>query len=154
MQLPENMSQKEYVKRRLIDQLNWYDAKSKFNQSRYKLLKSLEMGFSVSIPILTAISTANKIQWIAYLIGILGGMIALFAGLQSINRYQENWVKYRIAAENLKRERIFYVTKKGPYLNKTDPNEIFSVLIERVENILSIEISDWGKYVGQEGPKK
>ena len=48
----KEMSVEDYIKNRLDDQMNWFDKKSAFNQKRYKRLKKVEVGLTISLPVL------------------------------------------------------------------------------------------------------
>lgn len=141
------LTEKDYFKSRLEDQIVWYDKKSVVFQKRFKRLRFCEIFFSVSIPVLTAIEAGKEVDYLLYVIGAFGGLIALFSGLQSLYKYQEKWIHYRITAENLKREKMFYRTSMGPYTESKVGNNAYPVLVERVEAVLANENSEWSKYM-------
>ncbi|PIE86288.1 MAG: hypothetical protein CSA05_01230 [Bacteroidia bacterium] len=145
--LLNKLNEKDYIKSRVDDQIKWYDAKSTLNQKMYKRLKFFEIFFSVSIPVLTAIQAGSDIGWILYLIGLFGALIALFSGILSLNKYHEKWINFRTTAENLKRERIFYITGMGPFAESRIGKNRYPTLVERIEAILANENTEWGKYM-------
>ena len=134
------MTVEDYIEKRLDNQINWYDKKSKINKSRYRILKLLVIIFSVMIPFLAGlISDAHS--WIKIAVGIGGVMIALFEGILTLYKYQENWLEYRNTAESLRREKIMFLTKAGPY----SKDQSLQNLVQRSESIMSEENQDWTK---------
>jgi hypothetical protein len=86
-------------------------------------------GYSDSIPCGTII------------IGFLGVVIAICAGLAAINKFQENWLMYRTTCETLRHEKFLFMTKTKPY----DDNEAFNQFVVRVENLISKENTQWAR---------
>lgn len=132
------MNEQEYIKQRLEDQIKWYDVKSQSNQKWYKGLKSLEIILSVTIPFLSGLIDKSPML-LPILIGILGIVIAIIEGILYLFRFKENWTEYRIAAESLRREKVLYLTKSGPYLK----NATLQMLVERVEMYTEQENKAW-----------
>lgn len=137
--------QEAYIKERVDDQIKWFNDKSGFNQRRYKLFRTIVIILSVSIPF-----AAGYIDSETYLgnvikiaVGVAGVLIAVLEGIQALNKYQENWVQYRTAAENLIQEKMLFATQSGIYANSETP---FSEFVARVEGVLSSENKKWGEY--------
>ncbi len=76
------------------------------------------------------------------LTGAMGVAVAAIGGLLSLYRFQEKWVGYRVTAENLKREKYFFLTGTAPY----DGDDKFQTLVTRVETILAAENVQWAEY--------
>ena len=85
------MDEDEYLKDRLDDQIDWYSKKSQTNQQWFKKLRLLEIVFATLIPFLAGIGDA--LPYYQIVIGGIGFVIAIAAGLSAINKYQENWIK-------------------------------------------------------------
>jgi hypothetical protein len=119
---------------RLEDQLSWYDTKSMENQKWYKRLKVAEIIAAAIIPF------AAGFEGFSILTGILGVLIVIFIGIQSLNQYHDNWISYRSTAEQLKHEKYLWLSKAGPY---TDANNPEVMLAERVESLISREHAKW-----------
>lgn len=132
------MNEQQYIKERIDNQFDWYDKKSTSYQKRYKVLKVIEILASVMIPFLSGYMD-NGIEGIGILIGILGIVIAAIEGLLYVYNYQENWLKYRKAAEFLKREKLLYLTASGPYKK----NKTLNTLVVRIENYTEHENQEW-----------
>ena len=134
------MEETEYLSKRLDNQIDWYDKKSKWNQNRYKLLRILEISFGALIPILTPFISDYTL--IKILIATLGGLIAVIIGVQGIYNFHENWLEYRMIAETLKHEKFLYATNSGPY---DSVDNAFKNLVSRIESVISHENINWSQ---------
>ncbi len=134
------MDEDEYLKDRLEDQIGWYSKKSQTNQKWFKRLRLLEIVLATLIPFLAGIGDA--LPYYQIIIGGVGVVIAIAAGLSAINKYQENWIEYRTIAESLKHEKYLYKTKCKPY----DSDDSLQILVQNVESLISKENSQWSKY--------
>lgn len=133
------MNEEEYIEKRLRDQINWYDYKSQFNQKWFKRLKILEIISAAIIPFLAGIGPIfSYYQWV---IGFIGVVIAVSAGVSSIYKFHENWIKYRTTAETLKHELYLFKTKCPPY----NESNAFCKLVERTESLISKENTQWSR---------
>lgn len=142
------MDQETYLKERVDDQLEWFESKSSYNQTRYKRLKTVTMTAAVLIPFLSGFSIENDYAMVVtIIIGALGVVVAITEGLLSIHKYEENWVQYRTTSELLKREKLFFETKAGHYAG-TDQN--FPVFVQNVEKIINSDTSAWKNYITEE----
>lgn len=135
------MTEEEYKKTRLEDQINWYDTKSQFNQRWFKTLRRSEIVAASLIPLLAGFGDA--VPYYRIVIGALGALIAIITGFVNLGKYQENWIEYRTTAETLKHEKYLYETRTKPY-NKENS---FNQLVYRVEKLISQENSQWNEYV-------
>ena len=126
----------------LQDQIEWYDGKSLFNQSRFKMLKMVGIVATALIP---ALSSRGPV-WVTSALGVL---ILLLEGLQQLNRYHENWIAYRSTCEQLKHEKFLYLATAGIYGAAGDKH---ALLAERIESLVSQEHAKWAS--SQEQNKK
>lgn len=133
------MDQKTYLKDRVDEQINWYSQKSKFNQTRFKVLKTLVIVLSVSIPFLVGLITDEN-DALKIIVGISGVLIAGFEGIMALNKYQDLWIQYRLTAEMLEREKIMFVTQIGPYDNNSTA---FKQFVKQAESIMGAENQAW-----------
>lgn len=93
------------------------------------------------IPFIAGIG--NVIPYHSIIIGALGVIIAISAGLSALYKYHENWLEYRTTAETLKHEKYLFQTKCSPYNN----DDAFCKLVQRTERLISKENSKWSSYV-------
>ena len=123
---------------RLIDQLNWYDGKSRHCQRWFKGLKVTQIALAVLIPA-TSLLPAECTKWTA---SIAGALIAVMEAVQQMNQYSTLWVMYRATSERLKHEKYLFLSAAGPYKGLTEPERLVA-LAERVEEHVSTEHANW-----------
>jgi hypothetical protein len=133
------INEKEYLEQRLQDQIDWYEAKSRLCQKRFKTIRSLEIVTAAAIPFLSGYS--GQIPHMELIVGMLGLLIAISAGLLGLHQYQERWAEYRSAAEALKREKFLFLAGAEPY----DGEHGFAMLVQRVEARLADEHNSWAQ---------
>lgn len=133
------MKPEEYLKNRLEDQINWYGKKSRTNQIRHKQLETVKIILAVSIPVVTLVISDETLLKIV--VAVLGALIAILESVSRLHTYKDLWVKYRMVAEALKREKIRYDNKVQPYHGENT----FNQLVQRCEKIMASENSDWSK---------
>jgi hypothetical protein len=137
------MTEAEYLNQRLENQINWYSGKSGICQWRYKALRLIEIAAAALIPLLTGMG--EKVPFGPWIIGSLGVLIAVAAAAGSLFKYHENWIHYRTTCEQLKHEKYLFVTRSGPYTDQ----DVFTLLVERVEALISKESTTWAQITKQ-----
>ena len=135
--IPESIG-KQVAWLRLVDQIQWYDDKSKRSQRLYKALKIIQLFLAVSIPLATSFPQ-DAARWFS---GAAGSLIALLEGVQHMNQYSTLWVMYRSTAEYLKHEKFLFLSGAGPYKGISLEEQIV-LLAERVEERVSAEHANW-----------
>jgi hypothetical protein len=139
------MNPEEYMEQRLQDQIDWYDRKSASSQKTFKRLRTTEIVAAALIPFLSGILINLPASYklvSPIVIGVLGIIVTVIAGVLSLGRYQERWVEYRATCESLKREKYLFQTGVEPY----DTADAFRLLVQRTEELLSKENSSWTQY--------
>ncbi|MEH0019412.1 MAG: DUF4231 domain-containing protein [Desulfobacter sp.] len=142
------MEQEQYLQNRIEDQINWYDTKSKSNQRWFKSLRVIEIVSAAIIPFIAGYS--DSIPCGTIIIGFLGVVIAICAGLAALNKYQENWLMYRTTCETLRHEKYLFMTNTKPY----DDSEAFNQFVIRIENLISKENTQWARAIKEKSHKK
>ncbi|MBQ4878206.1 DUF4231 domain-containing protein [Pseudoalteromonas luteoviolacea] len=140
------MDKEQYLIERLEDQITWYDTKSKSNQRWFKSLRVIELVSAAIIPFIAGYS--ESVPYGTVVIGALGVVIAICAGLASLNKYQENWLMYRTTCETLRHEKYLFMTNTRPY----DGDEAFNQFVTRVENLISKENTQWARSIKEKAP--
>ncbi len=149
----ETMDCNTYMKQRVDYQIKWYNDNSKLNQNKFKKLRITEILLAAAIPVITTI-TALFPGWMwlgTLLVAVIGGFIAIIAGLSGMHRRQELWINYRTTCESLRREKLFFQTQSAPY---EDEEGAFKLFVERVESLLSKERTNWPKLVEHQDSNK
>ncbi len=132
------MTAENYLEKRLDDQLSWYGKKSAVLKKRHYTIRVVIILISVILPFLTGIMS-NETPYIKVAIAVGSLIIAFFEGISSLYKYQEQWLSYRNTAETLKREKLLFLTKSGPY----ERSQALSLLVTRCEGIMSDENQTW-----------
>ena len=138
------MDSEEYINKRLVDQINWYDKKSIKNQKTFKLFRLIEIIAAALIPFISGITFSNikSGEFIIYITSFLGVLITIIASYIALGKHQEKWIEYRTTCESLKKELFLFKTKITPY----DTEISFQLLVKRVETIISKENTNWSNY--------
>ncbi len=137
------MNEADYLKDRVDDQYNWLNNKATRNKNLYKRIRAGELILAALIPFLVA-SIPDDGCFVIYMkiaTGLLGIVVSILAGLQTLNKYQELWVQYRGQAEALLREKLLYLTRADKYEQGDDA--AFRLFVQEVERILSNELMQW-----------
>ena len=79
------------------------------------------------------------VHWSSWLSAVLGAVVIVAKGIDTLWKFDENWSNYRQAAEMMKRERRLYVNSMGPYQSCVDEESAFQLLVERIEQIIAAE---------------
>ncbi len=141
------MDASTYIEERLNGQQQWYSAKSSLNKKYHTQLKISTIVLSVLIPFISGLEKQLPEEApILLLLAILGSLVAVLTAISGLMKFKEKWINYRTASERLKKERLFWATKTGPYAQHM---EGFDLLVKRVESIISSENGDWGSYMGE-----
>ncbi len=142
------MNPDDYIKDRVDGQIGWYDRKSGTNQRWFRWLRIVEIIAAASIPLL--VGYADSITELKVVVGILGLLIAVIAGVLALYQFQENWTGYRTTCEAVTQKKYLFLTKTQPY----DQGDSFSLFVQRVENFISKEHSTWSQYMRNEDKLK
>lgn len=118
---------------RLDDQLAWYDRKAGSNRRWY-------LGLRITVMVAAAVVPLVSLFNLRLVTSGLGVLIVIVEGIQQLNGFHENWLRYRATAENLKHEKYLYAAGAGAYHAADDPKRL---LAERVEELVSAETTRW-----------
>ena len=130
------MSEDDYLKSRVDDQIGWYDRKSQVCKRGFVVCQIITLAASATIPVVAVFSGSLSSRAI---VAILGSLTAVAIGVLSIYQFRENWIEYRTTAESLKHEKYLFLTKTGPYTSE----DLFSVFVDRIESLVSQENTAW-----------
>lgn len=139
------MTEEEYIKERVDDQIEWYGAKSAINKTYHVWSNGLIIFFAAMIPFVSGVDMVNT-KWPQYVTAFLGVMTATLTGLSALLKFQEKWTTYRITAESLRREKILYKTAASPYDNS---GVSFKSFVHNVERIMNNENSSWNEIMNR-----
>lgn len=126
------------VKSRVLYLLQWYNKKA----SSYKRQTYFATSVSILIPAMVTLLNSGLLETeemarIPTL--ILSFFSTVGAGLYAFLRSKDQWIRYRITAESLKRETIYFLSEK-----KTNPGQYTEdAFIKKIEDIAMAEANEW-----------
>lgn len=133
-------NEQQYLSERVEDQISWYEQSAQKNKYWYVSLKSIEIVAATLIPFLTGLIKDGD-KWTKIIVGCLGVLIAIIAGILSTIKFDELWKQFRVTTEGLKRHKNLFITKSEPYVGENS----FNLFVENIENLISKETADWIK---------
>lgn len=141
----------EYLDERVDEQIKWMSQKAKSNKGSYQILRLLQISLGILVSAAGAYATSWDIG--PPLLTCVGALISLASAWETVNDYQNNWIRYRHTKEDLERERLLYRTASGPYRRSTaegDEEEAsFTLFVSRVEALLGQEVDQWSTSAGR-----
>lgn len=140
------MSINEYITVRLDNQQAWFSQKSSSYQTKYKWLRYAESACILLLPLIGLLAYSDILRNI--LLVRFGALASYFRFFLDINAYHDLWIRYRLASEALKREKLLHATHTGAY-HGDNRDEI---LVTNVERIISAANSDWQQMLDAEIP--
>lgn len=123
---------------RLEGQRTYYSSNAAKYQTHYRRIKIALITLAAVIPVLVFIPGDPS----RFVVAAAGVAIAVLEGWLLLNQYGPLWVKYRITAESLKRERWLLLSGAGDYKGLAVETRM-GLLAERVEALLAEEHQAW-----------
>jgi hypothetical protein len=127
-----------YLNEHLKKQLVWYGEKASAHKHWSQWLGLAVIGCGALITFVQAFAGALPLV-VPGVTAALGVAIALLTGIQRIWKFDESWISYRKASEQLKREYRIYINGAGPYRGITDEGEAYRLFVENAEAIIAEE---------------
>lgn len=123
-----------YAQRLADDSYRWYKAAATRARRAYKIIETLLLLVSASIPVSAVVS--NSVVPPA----ILGSVTVVLAGARAIFHWQENYLRFSEAREAVEAERRLYHTWSIPY-DSAETRDI--LLVQAVTRIEQSEMQGW-----------
>ena len=133
-----SLSDEDYLRNRVDDQIAWLETKSASNKTWYFRLQIFTLITAASIPV---VSLALPEEGLRLVVALLGSMTMVAAGITTLFQFKDQWMDYRATVEALKYEKYLFLTGSNPYEN----GNAFSLFTNRIESILSEENINWQK---------
>lgn len=132
----------DYLNERVTTQRKWYEQKANENKQQFVSYQTKIIILGAIIPVLVAFESVFPClkEYSGPIAAVISAIIAVYAGLDKLNQPQPNWFNYRANEEAMKKEEWFHQYKAGPYRDLTE-NEANTLLVERIENIISSDIA-------------
>jgi hypothetical protein len=108
--------QREFLRRRWLDQVSWLENRAAGSQRWYNRLRLITIVGGVIIPALVGLNVSGevseRIQWTVFGLGLV---VALAAAIEGFFHFSDRWPHYRRTAELLKSEGWQFFQLSGPY---------------------------------------
>lgn len=134
---------KTYIEERVIEQISWYENKSRSNQFWYRVFMIISIIISSSIPVLIVMLDLSYEIKIKIAISVLSSTTTAISAVIALYNYRELWVQYRTNCEMLKSVLYRFFTKNGEFKDLED-STIYDMLITSCENYIIKEFETWG----------
>jgi hypothetical protein len=133
--------QKEYLSKRWLDQVIWFDGKAGHNQRRYYMLRLLTIVGGVVVPAIVSLNVrqANVTAALAWVTFSVSLVVALAAALEGFFRFGERWRTFRRTAEVLKAHGWQFFELAGPYA-APDHATVFPIFAAQVETLVQQDV--------------
>ena len=132
------------IKSRMRYLLTWYDAKAQKNRHNYNLTRVLSYLFPCIITLISIYSVLfSGKNWPALASATISVVLTFTNHNIDHYRYYENWIRYRRAAEALKRESQFFLNECGSYAATDGDEKRERIFANRIERIVADEIAAW-----------
>jgi hypothetical protein len=127
-------SEPGYAQRLADDSFRWYKTAAIRARRAYKIIETLLLLVSASIPVSAVVSNS------AVTPAILGSVTVVLAGARAIFHWQENYLRFSEAREAVEAERRLYHTWSIPYDNAETRD---TTLVKAITNIEQSEMQGW-----------
>ena len=131
----EFMDAEKYIAERLDPEIMWYDKRSAGNKTRLMCTEIAIIASTAAVPVIILFDNVTA----RVVAAALGALAAVLSSTLALFRYREHWTRYRRTTATLRHEKYLYLTRSAPY----DSDDAFSILVARVEHLISQEHSDW-----------
>ena len=134
------------LSRRLQYLLTWYNAKATDNKNGYNFFRTFSYILPCTITFLSVVFSVVDNTFVSkcgYLVtAFISALITFINHRMDHRRYYENWVRYRSAAEEIKKESILFLSQCDSYEceNTVEREKLF---IEKIEEIANWETDNW-----------
>lgn len=133
---------KRYIENRVLDQIDWYNAKAGKNQTFFKRWMVASIILSALIPVLTLLSDIPCSFLIKILITAASSSVTAISAILSLYHFQELWVQYRANCEILQSTLHRYLTHTGEFKDRSEEDAL-NLLVMSCEEYMTKEFQTW-----------
>lgn len=138
----ENSPLKIYIEERVIDQIVWYEQKSKEKQTRFKRLTVASIILNAIIPIFVLFSDYSI--FIKMLVTGLSSSAGAINAIVALCGYKDLWIQYRSNCELLKSTLHRFFLKTGEFRHIADDQyALMDALVVSCEEYFTKEFQTW-----------
>lgn len=136
-----NEKTKEYIKERILKQMDWYCDRSKIYKVKYQRWTTASIIISGAIPVTSVFADGGITAKI--LIAVLGAAVTSISAYLNLHNYRDMWRVYRWNREWLLNTLYLYFNKAGVFGGNISQENCDIMLIEMCENCFRQEVDDW-----------
>jgi hypothetical protein len=133
--------QKEFLRRRWLDQVGWLENRAASSQSWYNRLRLITIVGGVIIPALVGLNisgdASERIRWSVFGLGLV---VALAAAIEGFFHFSDRWPHYRRTAELLKSEGWQFFQLSGPYASADSHTSAYPQFAAQVEALIQRDV--------------
>lgn len=127
----EDENTRNYIKIRVIPQMDYYSKSSRNNKKQYLRLKRLVIVFSALIPVATLFSDYGI--WGKLVIVLFGTSVSAITAYLELQNYDKLWGSYRTKREQLLEVLMYYFMNAGAFSSIPDQKQKNTLLVEICE---------------------
>jgi hypothetical protein len=136
--------QRQLLKARWVDQVEWTGRAAKRAQRRYYRLRVVMVVGAVVVPALVGLNVrggfATALLWVTFALGLVLGSAT---AIDQFFDFGERWRHYRQTSERLKAEGWLFLELAGEYENAAGHGEVFPRFAKRVEDLLREDVDSF-----------
>ena len=145
----------KYFADHLEGQRKWYSDKASKYKSWSQALSLIVLTAGAATTIVQVFRSGSEADLIAIITALLGAVVIIAKGMERIGQYEESWLNYRRASEQMQREYRLFINGAGSYRLMPDDDSAYRWFVESVEQVIAEEQkifwsdrSDAGRLVG------
>jgi hypothetical protein len=161
--------QKELLRQRWLDQLQWLSRQARLSRSRYLAMRLPVVIGGVAIPALITITLSaadspnGQLPWLPPWLDFsalrvitlsFSTVVAILAALDELFHYGDRWRHYRRTTEVLKSLGWQYLMLNGHFRRYKSHGEAFTAFTEQVEEALTQDVEGFLGAVASDAPEK
>jgi hypothetical protein len=133
--------QREFLRRRWLDQVAWLENRAASSQRWYNRLRLITIVGGVMIPALVGLNisgeASERIRWTVFGLGLV---VALAAAIEGFFHFSDRWPHYRRTAELLKSEGWQFFQLSGPYAGAGGHAGAYPLFAAQVEVLIQGDV--------------
>jgi Protein of unknown function (DUF4231) len=133
--------QREFLRRRWLDQVSWLENRAASSQRWYNRLRLITIVGGVIIPALVGLNVSGavseRIRWTVFGLGLV---VALAAAIEGFFHFSDRWPHYRRTAELLKSEGWQFFQLSGPYASSGSHASAYPLFAAQVEAFIQRDV--------------
>lgn len=127
------------IQKVLCNLLNYYMKSATLCRKYYYLSAALTIVLPTLVTVVSSMSSVWTMPFINIFTSVVAGLSAVISGFNSLFKWQENWLRYRMGVDLLKKESINYIARIGMYSDTSMCDLRFLQTIERISDEMNIK---------------